>query len=255
MAEPIKLGPIIIETELDTSGALEDIERLFSGDALDRMESFGDAFGELSDELAGLIDEMFNLEDASQSMVIGVSAAFDGLKNTIGSVGDAYQQMLLTGEISLETFGAALKASVAQELAALSAKALINAIFATAVGLLNLALFQFPAAAQAFAAAATFGAVAVAAGVGALALSAGGRGGAGEDAGFGGGPSRDQTDPLEQQNQQRFLHIEIHGNLIGQEEYVLGTLIPEINKQISENDAVMLSTSTTAEGSVSGVQT
>lgn len=254
MADVIKLGPIIIETELDTTGALEDLDQFFSGDALDRMASFGDAFGELSDELAGLIDEMFNLENASQSMVIGVSAAFDGLKGTIGAVGDAYQQMLLTGELSLETFGKALKASVAQELAALSAKALINAIFATGVGLLNLALFQPAAAAQAFLAAATFAAVAAAAGAGAIALSAGGRGEEDRGGGFG-GPGRDETDPLEQQNQKRFLQINILGNLIGQAEYVEGTLIPAINKAISENDAVMLSTSTTAQGSVSGINT
>lgn len=255
MAEPIKLGPIILETELDTSGALADLDKLFNEDVLERMEAFGDAFSDLSDDLAVIINDMFSLEDASQNMVVGVSAALDGFKNTIGAVGQAWQQMLLTGELSLATFGEAAKQAVAIELAALSARALVNAIFATATGLLNLALFQFGPAASAFAAAATFGAVAAVAGAGALVLSAGQRGGPGADAGAPVGPSFDQTDSLERQNQMRFLKIEIFGNLIGQQEYVEGSLIPAINKAISENDAVMLSSDTVAPGSVSGVST
>lgn len=253
----IDLGPIVIKTQLDDTGVLEGLGELLNEEALERIDTFVDSFDELHDSLAVIIDDMFNLQDASQGMVIGVSASFFGLTRVLDATGRAWQQMLLTGELSADSFGRAMQTLVAQELAAISARALVNALFATATGLLNLALFNFPGAASAFAAAAAFGAVAAVAGAGAIALapSAGG-GDAGAFAGpGGGGPLPQQTDQVEQQNQRNVLQIIIEGNIIGQSEFVEGELIPAINKAIIENDAVMVSTDVTALGSVSGVST
>lgn len=250
----VNIGKLTIKAQIDREDFEKDVNEMLEGMALDRMFSFGDSFSQLHDELAIVIDDMANLENASNAMVIGVSASFQALTGSLNSVGIAWAEMLLVGEMSWSSFETAMKQMLAAELAAISASALVNALYATAKGLILLATFQPTQAALAFSAAAAFAVVAAVAGIGAALVVSNISSPGGGGAGYGPlGPG--QTTPLQDQNQRRYLHLEIHGNLIGQEDYVRGELIPEINRQIMENDVVVLSTATVAQGSVSGIST
>lgn len=247
MPDPFELGPIKIGVELDTSGISEDLEQLLNEDDLERIESLTNAFAGLSDQMSFIVNGMFDVSSMSQNMAIVVSSSFRALDGVISSTGRAWQQMLLTGEISAATFGQAMQSMVAQELAAISASSLVNAIYATAIGFLRLATFLPGPAVAAFTAAATFAAVAAVAGAGALALSTGG-GGSG---GITGGLSKsgtidardnDRIDEVQTQNQRRFLHLEVHGNIFGQAEYIREQFLPELNSLVMEDDALVVVT-------------
>jgi hypothetical protein len=244
---PFKIGPLEIETKLNTDQLQEDIEFLKEELALDRMFDFEDTFGDLHEQFALVIDDMLNLEKHSKSMVTAVSASFKVLSGTLQAVGIAWQEMLLTGEMSWKMFGEAMKQMVAQELAAISASALVNALYATAIGFIRLAQWDFVSAASAFTAAATFAAVAAVAGIGAMALSSGSGGGAyggyDDEGGFG----DEGISGVQQANQQRFLTLNIEGNIIGQEEWVRDQLLPQISDVVREDDSVLVATS---EGNV-----
>ncbi|MCK5639222.1 MAG: hypothetical protein KAJ19_00440 [Gammaproteobacteria bacterium] len=241
---PVNIGPVKIKVALDKEAFEEDMQELLDEEALNRMFNFEDTFGDLHEQFAVVIDDMLNLQNKSRAMVTAVAASFQVLTTALNVVGDAWHEMLLTGEMSWKTFGEAMKTMVAQELAAISASALVNALYATAIGLIRLAQWDFGAAASAFAAAATFGLVAAAAGAGAVALSAGAgsSGGFDEGGGFGdgGGFDDDRINALEQKNQQRFMNLTVNGNIIGQEDWVRNELIPQLNSIVTDSDGVFI---------------
>jgi hypothetical protein len=228
-----------VKLNIDKEAFQEDFNSMMEEMVLDRMFDFEDSFGDLHEQFALVIDDMLNLENQSKAMVTGVSASFGLLTSTIGAVGVAWEEMLLTGELSWKSFGEAMKAMIAAELAAISASALVNAIYATAIGFLRLAMWDFSGAANAFVAAATFAAVAAIAGAGALALAP--KGGVGGEGGYDEyGPGDRQTDAIERQNNQRYMNLTIQGNVIGQERWIREEFIPQLNSLVMEDDAVVI---------------
>ena len=99
------------------------------------------------------------------------------------AMGGAIAQALVYSK----SIGDAFRAATAAELESVSARAMVQAIYAAALGFIDLAEGDYPGAAAAFEAAALFGAVGVAAGVAgrAVAGSQGQTGGAGSAAGQG----------------------------------------------------------------------
>ena len=242
----IELGPIKIGLELDTEGLQEQMEGIFGEDASDGVEAFKESFKEIP-ELFGELPKLFNEAVDGMEKFTAKSAALtsgaDILQGSMNALTGAFHEMMVAGEISAKTFGAAMKAILAEELAAISTRALVNALYATGVGLLHLAMQNYTAAGQAFAAAGVFAAVAVAAGVGAMALGAGGGGGYGDEGGYDEyGPSGPQTDQVQQANQQRYLNLTVNGNILGQEEYIKEQFIPALNTLVIEDDAVVVTT-------------
>jgi hypothetical protein len=113
-----------------------------------------------------------------------------------GSFGQAMGQNIAAAIVYKKSIGEAMRTAAAESLAALSARALTEAIFATAYGFILLAQRDFTGASQAFTAAAMFGSVGVAAAVAGRAIApsqagaAAGRAetsGAGAAGGVGGG--------------------------------------------------------------------
>jgi len=137
---------------------------------------------------------------SSQQSLMMVRVASESLKemalSAFGSFGQAMGQNIASAIVYKKSIGEAMRAAAAESLAALSARALTEAIFSTAYGFILLAQRDFTGASQAFTAAAMFGAVGVAAAVAGRAIApsqagaAGGRaeaGGAGAATGIGGG--------------------------------------------------------------------
>jgi len=73
---------------------------------------------------------------------------------------------------------------------------------------------------------------------------AGGGGGAGAatPAAGGGTTGPGATQQLEERNQRRYMHLEIHGNILGQAEYIREQFLPELNAIITEDDATVIVT-------------
>jgi len=138
---------------------------------------------------------------SSQQSLMMVRVAAENLKDmglqAFGSFGQAMGQNIAAAIVYKKSIGEAMRTAAAESLAALSARALTEAIFSTAYGFILLAQRDFTGASQAFTAAAMFGSVGVAAAVAGRAIApsqagaAAGRGsqgsGAGAASGAGGG--------------------------------------------------------------------
>ncbi len=127
-----------------------------------------------------------------------LSKAFKGLQS-IGvqaflDLEAGFKQSIAAALLGQQSFGEALRQMTAQILASIAAEAVVQAIYATALGFLRLAQWDFKAAGEAFTSAAYFAAVAAAAGAGAMALSGGGNQGGGSG---GEGESGNQYAPRE----------------------------------------------------------
>lgn len=161
----------------DLALARQEAERF---DPLSARSIFGDAF---ADSLRRTGSELqafralfsdFVVQMRQESADLG-SLADTALNSFTQGLSAMVEQLILTGS----TGPAALRQLTAAVLLNVAKMAAVKAIFALAEGFINLALFNFPAAAAAFKAAALYGAVAVAAGVagGAIAPSSGAGGG------------------------------------------------------------------------------
>lgn len=161
----------------DLALARQEAERF---DPLSARSIFGDAF---ADSLRRTGSELqafralfsdFVVQMRQESADLG-SLADTALNSFTQGLSAMVEQLILTGS----TGPAALRQLTAAVLLNVAKMAAVKAIFALAEGFINLALFNFPAAAAAFKAAALYGAVAVAAGVagGAIAPSSGASGG------------------------------------------------------------------------------
>jgi hypothetical protein len=108
-------------------------------------------------------------EDTEAALGTMGGMALDMLQNMEGALKSSIANWILYGD----SVGTALKKALAAQLASFSAEATIWALKATALGLYNLAIGNFPAATKAFESAAVWAAVAVASGVTARALAKG----------------------------------------------------------------------------------
>lgn len=149
-------------------------------DPLSARSIFGDAFantlrrtGSELQAFRALFSD-FVTQIRQQSADLG-SLSDTALNSFTQGLSAMVEQLILTGS----TGPAALRQLTAAVLLNVAKMAAVKAIFALAEGFINLALFNFPAAAAAFKAAALYGAVAVAAGAagGAIAPSSGASGG------------------------------------------------------------------------------
>lgn len=149
-----------------------------------------------------------------------------------------------------QSIGQAMRAALASTLESLAAQSLMQAIYATAIGFLRLAEWDYPAAEAAFTAAGIFASVGIGAalagraiapkqltGAGASGSGAGASGsgaGAGSDSGASGGAGNGQP--------KTSLSIHVYGNVYGRNG--AQELVDMINAQVYENDASLLATHT-----------
>lgn len=113
----------------------------------------------------------FDIKHTNDSIADSIQSLSEQINSSISSMVDAlaqgYQAWLLYGD----SMGKALKAALAQQLAAISAECLVQALKHAAYAIGSLAFGNFAAAAKHAAAAAAFGAAAAATGFGARALA------------------------------------------------------------------------------------
>jgi len=147
----------------DLAEARKQAEQL---DPLSARSIFGDAFAdtlrrtgsELQAFRALFVDVAQSLKQESADLGSITDTALNSFTQGLSAM---VEQLILTGS----TGPAALRQLTAAVLLNVAKMAAVKAIFALAEGFIQLALFNFPAAAAAFKAAALYGAVAVAAGV------------------------------------------------------------------------------------------
>lgn len=112
---------------------------------------------------AALREQFRERATAAQTMAGSIRGAYDSMTSAAGE----HLAALVLGQ---ETLGQALQGMLHDTLAAVAKEASIKAILETAAGIASLASFNYPSAAQHFAAAGVFAAAAVAAGAGAQAI-------------------------------------------------------------------------------------
>lgn len=113
---------------------------------------------------AALREQFRERATAAQTMAGSIRGAYDSMTSAAGE----HLAALVLGQ---ETLGQALQGMLHDTLAAVAKEASIKAILETAAGIASLASFNYPSAAQHFAAAGVFAAAAVAAGAGAQATA------------------------------------------------------------------------------------
>jgi len=69
------------------------------------------------------------------------------------------------------------------------------------------------------------------------------------------GMDSDSMKDLEERNQNKYLHLEVHGSILGEEEYIRNELAPLINNMVQEDELVLLATDTAAQGSMARART
>lgn len=154
-----------------------------------RMEEHARIMG----EKVSLIEKAMKFMEARASL-----KSFGNIvKDTFGQVESAFKSSIAAALMGQQSFGEAMKQMTAQILANLAAEAVVQAIYATALGFLRLAQWDFAAAGNAFTSAAIWAMVAAAAGAGAMAMSAGGSGASGSGGSSGGERSTAAAGPRE----------------------------------------------------------
>lgn len=113
----------------------------------------------------------FDIENTNASIADSVTALAEQVNESISAMGDALRQAIIANILYGESIGKALKAALAQQLAAISAEAAIQSLKHAAYAIGSLAFGNTAAAAKHAAAAAAFGALAIAAGLAGRALS------------------------------------------------------------------------------------
>lgn len=113
----------------------------------------------------------FDIENTNDAIRDSLGSLAEQVNSSIDAMVDAFGQAIAANILYGESIGKALKAALAQQLAAISAEAAIQSLKHAAYALGSLAFGNFAAAAKHAAAAAAFGALALAAGVAGRALS------------------------------------------------------------------------------------
>jgi hypothetical protein len=134
----------------------------------EREASERDPFSALRRRLEGFRFEIENTNEAIKDSLASLSEQVDF---SIGTMVDAFRQAIVANILYGESIGKALKAALAQQLAAISAEAAIQSLKHAAYALGSLAFGDFAGAAKHAAAAAAFGGLALAAGLAGRALS------------------------------------------------------------------------------------
>lgn len=148
----------------DTGGEEEEQESPSAGDNndpdappslldpsfLDRLQERLETGKQIIQEFGGVI----------QNVTAGSLEALDALANRVGDLVNQWVLYGNTGKSVLKQLGDAIRRSVAERLAAIAAESAVQAVYATALGFLRLAMYDFSGAAKAFISAAKFAAVA-----------------------------------------------------------------------------------------------
>lgn len=113
----------------------------------------------------------FDIESTNAAILDSITSLSDQVSASIGAMVDAFRQAVIANILYGESIGKALKAALAQQLAAISAEAAIQSLKHAAYALGSLAFGNAAAAAKHAAAAAAFGALALATGLAGRALS------------------------------------------------------------------------------------
>jgi len=154
-----------------------------------KMERPGPSYEEVSkalgDQLSKELAVVNQLADAWDRLRTSMEQAV-GAQNMLASMGqmgiDMFQNMsnavgqaIAGWALYGDSIGEALKKALAAELAHIAAVATVNAIYATALGFMRLAMYDFTGAAMAFKSAALWAVLAAGAALGARAISGGGQ--------------------------------------------------------------------------------
>lgn len=138
-------------------------------------EGFADVLtdtGSVVEAIAAKLQESFGaITSASQAMSasvnLGLKAVFDILGKVTSAIGQMAQAWVLTGK----TGSLAVRKLVASTLASIAAESLVQALYATALGFLRLAQYDFSAAKDAFISAGFFAAIAAGTGLAGRAIA------------------------------------------------------------------------------------
>lgn len=218
---------------------------------------FGSKFGEMLRGDEQLLKQW--QQSANQSLML-VKVSLQDLKEMSQQAFGQFAESMASGAVAAaiqgKSIGAAMEAAVAATLASIAAQAGVQAIYATALGFLDLAEQNYPGAAAAFTSAGIFAGVAAAATVGAMALtpktagggSGGGAGGSGGGSGSGeggGSPSGAMAGSGAQGTGQPYVQLNVYGHVVG----VAGVaqLADMLNQAVYENN-VQLYASANAKG-------
>lgn len=113
----------------------------------------------------------FDIQNTNQSIIDSLASLSEQVNSSISGLVDAFKQAIVANILYGESIGKALKAALAQQLAAISAEATIQSLKHAAYAIGSLAFGNAAAAAKHAAAAAAFGALAITAGLAGRALA------------------------------------------------------------------------------------
>jgi hypothetical protein len=183
---------------------------------------------------------------------VAIESLNEDLQHFFVNYSDAMAQNITQAVVYRKSIGEAMAEATKAALAQLAAEAYVQAIYATALGFLRLAMWDFSGAAAAFEAAAIFATVGTAAALAGRAIpssqNGGKAGGAGEAGGGAGGPGGTSGGTAAAGGSAGTVIININGHVVGRTG--IEELTDMINEAVQDRDVRLIATATRQAGTV-----